>query len=136
VRREAKDGPVVGRGILHLGLQDLVRQVGTMSIGYEATAQSRGTEPREGALGDEFWRRTILRVLASEWPSVLPAMKYQAAAKVAAFFAEPIMRAHGGILPYLENYPLPRTPAQAPDADNPPARLVRPLPAVSNKDCR
>jgi choline dehydrogenase-like flavoprotein len=125
VRRESKDGPVVGRGILHLGLQDLVRQVGTMSIGYEATAQSRGAGPREGALGDGFWRRTILRVLASEWPSVLPAMKYQAAAKLAAFFAEPIIRAHGGILPYLENYPAAENARRKRRiADNPPARLV------------
>jgi cholesterol oxidase len=119
VRRASHDGPVVGRGILQLGLQDLVRQAGTISIGYEAT------EPREGARWDEFWRQTILQVLADEWPNVLPAMKFQAAAKLAAFFAERVIRAHGGILPYLNNYPAAENAKRKRRiAADPPARRV------------
>ena len=113
VRRDSQDGPLVGRGILRLGLQDLVRQARTTSVGYEPSAASRG------------WRRTILRLLANVWPSALPAMQYRAAAKLAAFFAERILRAHGGILPYLEDYPATaNTHRKRRIADNPPPRLV------------
>ena len=125
VRRDSKDGPVIGRGILHLGLQDLVRQAGTMSVAYGVADTAGASAPRRRDTGDGFWRRAVLRLLATAWPSALSAMQYQAAAKLAAFFAERIIRAHGGILPYLANYPATANAERKRRiADHPPARLV------------
>ena len=113
---------MAGRGILHLGLQDLVRQAahhlawvrGAGCVAWLEEGQSCG-------------------VLAAVWPGALRAMQYRAANQLAAFFAERILRAHGGILPYLENYPAAANAQRKRRiADNPPPRLLpAPKPTVS-----
>jgi choline dehydrogenase-like flavoprotein len=94
--RDISGEKVIGRGILKLGLQDFVKQAQETRVAYSPDT----TPARTGS----WCRRTILCVLG-RIPKALAALQLLSASKLASFFAERIVRAHGGILPYLQNYP-------------------------------
>jgi pimeloyl-ACP methyl ester carboxylesterase len=94
--REISEDKVVGRGILKLGLQDFIKQAQLTRVAYAPDTLSADT--------GSWCRRTILCILG-RIPKALAALQLLSASKLASFFAERIVRAHGGILPYLQNYP-------------------------------
>jgi len=97
MRDTSEEKNVVGRGILRLGLQDFVGQAQATQVSYTAFAPS--------AERDRSCQGTILRWLEMLRPGARSALELLSASKLASFFAERIIRAHGGILPYLQNYP-------------------------------